>query len=78
MRLTWLRERDSNPRPPGYGPGELPTALSRDDCFDDPGELLPPVAGLYPAMGCVSRCLRMIGGIKQKVNCWVVNEVNNT
>lgn len=24
-----LRESDSNRRPPGYGPGELPTALSR-------------------------------------------------
>jgi hypothetical protein len=26
-----LREPDSNRRPPGYGPGELPTALSRDN-----------------------------------------------
>ena len=26
----WLRKRDSNPRPPGYGPGELPTAPFRD------------------------------------------------
>ena len=24
-----LRGRDSNPRPPGYGPGELPAALPR-------------------------------------------------
>ena len=29
MPWGWWRERDSNPRPPGYEPGELPTALSR-------------------------------------------------
>ena len=26
----WLRKRDSNPRPSGYEPDELPTAPSRD------------------------------------------------
>ena len=29
--LSVLREPDLNRRPPGYGPGELPTALSRDN-----------------------------------------------
>ena len=28
--FIWLRESDSNRRPQGYGPCELPTALSRD------------------------------------------------
>ncbi len=32
----WLREPDLNRRPPGYGPGELPTALSRDGFFCAP------------------------------------------
>lgn len=31
--FVWLRESDSNRRPQGYGPCELPTALSRDGCF---------------------------------------------
>ena len=36
---TWLRGLDSNERPPGYEPGELPTAPPRDvimwHCFSN-------------------------------------------
>ena len=30
-RRKWLRGKDSNQRPPGYEPDELPTALPRDE-----------------------------------------------
>ena len=32
--ISWLRGSDSNGRPPGYEPGELPTAPPRDVISD--------------------------------------------
>ena len=34
MSISWLRGSDSNGRPPGYEPGELPTAPPRDVISD--------------------------------------------
>ena len=46
-----LRGPDSNRRPAGYGPAELPTALPRDKLFQEP----MPKEGIEPSRAELTR-----------------------